>query len=89
MATALASQVFPASTFSAHNTPDERVQYRPAKNIEAFNSLLPPAVEFVEGSSSGTLAVAEGKYEPINGSPKQSRFSLDVCLSANIYIFYI
>lgn len=38
--------------------------------MEAFNSLLPPPIEFVEGSSSGTLAVAEGKYEPINSSPK-------------------
>ena len=48
-------------------------QYRPAKDIEAFNALLPPPIEFVEGSSSGTLAV-EGKYQPINGggngSPK-------------------
>lgn len=43
-------------------------QYRPAKDLETFNSLLPPPIEFVEGSSSGTLAVAEGKYKPINGS---------------------
>ncbi|KAI0722755.1 cysteine proteinase [Earliella scabrosa] len=44
--------------------------YRPAKDLEAFNKLLPPPVEFVEGSSSGVLAVAEGKYQPINESPK-------------------
>lgn len=43
-------------------------QYRPAKDLEAFNTLLPPPIEFVEGSSSGTLAVAEGKYQAINGS---------------------
>ena len=78
MATVLASQVFSTSPFSVHNPTDERGQYRPAKNVEAFNSLLPPPVEFVEGSSSGTLAVAEGKYEPINGSPKPSREFLDV-----------
>lgn len=42
----------------------------PVHDITAFNNLLPPAVEFVEGSSSGTLAVPEGKYEPINGTPR-------------------
>lgn len=50
---------------------DASVQLRPAKNLAAFNSLLPPPVDFVEGSSSGTLASSlEGRYEPINGSPK-------------------
>lgn len=46
--------------------------FQRAKTLEAFNSLLPPAVEFVEGSSTGTLALAsvDGKYEPINSSPK-------------------
>ncbi|KAJ4479262.1 cysteine proteinase [Lentinula aciculospora] len=49
---------------------DDR-QYRPAKDIDAFNSLLPPPIEFVEGSSSDALAVTEGKYEPINVTPKR------------------
>lgn len=43
---------------------------RRAKDIAAFNSLLPPAVEFVEGSSRGALASLDGRYEPINASPK-------------------
>ncbi|KAJ7572496.1 cysteine proteinase [Mycena floridula] len=49
---------------------DAGVAYHPAKNRESFNKLLPEPVEFVEGSSAGALAVAEGKYEPINASPK-------------------
>ncbi|KAI0068567.1 hypothetical protein BV25DRAFT_1772554, partial [Artomyces pyxidatus] len=65
----LASPLYPAS-FSPHHPQDDSAQYRPAKDKEAFIKLLPPAVEFVEGSSSGTLALVEGKYEPINGSPK-------------------
>lgn len=44
---------------------------QPAKDVAAFNSLLPPLVKFVEGSSNGSfLQNLEGKYEPINGSPK-------------------
>lgn len=52
--------------------PRAHENFKRAKNLEAFNSLLPPAVEFVEGSSTGALALAsvEGKYEPINASPK-------------------
>ncbi|KAF5393139.1 hypothetical protein D9757_001305 [Collybiopsis confluens] len=50
---------------------DENQQYRPSKDIEAFNNLLPPPIEFVEGSSSDALAVTEGKYEPINATPKR------------------
>ncbi|EPQ59110.1 cysteine proteinase, partial [Gloeophyllum trabeum ATCC 11539] len=66
----LASPLYPAPPFSPARNAEDSSQYRPARDIESFNSLLPPAIEFVEGSSSGTLAVAEGKYEPINGSPK-------------------
>jgi ubiquitin carboxyl-terminal hydrolase 36/42 len=63
----LATQTLPALSFSASSRTDETPsQYRPAKDIESFNALLPPPVEFIEGSSSGALAVAEGKYEPIN-----------------------
>ncbi|KAF8914202.1 hypothetical protein CPB84DRAFT_1669630 [Gymnopilus junonius] len=68
----LASPFLPSAVFSQHPS-DDPLQYRPSKDMEAFNSLLPPPVEFVEGSSSGTLAVAEGKYEPINASPKLSK----------------
>jgi hypothetical protein len=46
---------------------------RPAKDKEAFFSLLPPAVEFIEGSSSGTLVVGHSKLEPINCSPKHAK----------------
>ena len=66
----LASPLYPTPSFSPRQSTDESTHYRPAKDMEAFNSLLPPAVEFVEGSSSGTLILGEGKYEPINGSPK-------------------
>jgi hypothetical protein len=62
----LASPLMPTSAPS-HSSED---QYRPSRDLDAFNKLLPPPIEFVEGSSSGTLAVAEGKYEPINVSPK-------------------
>ncbi|THH13632.1 hypothetical protein EW146_g6609 [Bondarzewia mesenterica] len=65
----LASPLYPTSISTQHHS-DETTQYRPTKDIESFNKLLPAPVEFVEGSSSGTLAIAEGKYEPINGSPK-------------------
>lgn len=69
----LASPLYPAQPFSAQLTSDDYSQLRPAKDIDAFNSLLPPPIEFIEGSSTGTLAVAEDKYEPINGSPKASK----------------
>lgn len=58
------------AAFSTQHTSDDSLQYRPAKDLEAFNNLLPPKIEFIEGSSSGALAVPPGKYEPINGSPK-------------------
>ncbi|KIL00507.1 hypothetical protein PAXRUDRAFT_129636 [Paxillus rubicundulus Ve08.2h10] len=69
----LASPLYPAPPFSTQLLSDDHSQLRPAKDIDAFNSLLPPPIEFIEGSSSGTLAVAEGKYEPINGTPKASK----------------
>jgi hypothetical protein len=65
----LASPLYPAS-IGPHQSSESVQQFHPAKDIESFNKLLPPAVEFVEGSSSGTLLIAEGKYEPVNGSPK-------------------
>ncbi|KAE9409964.1 cysteine proteinase [Gymnopus androsaceus JB14] len=69
----LASPLFPSTqtAFSQLSSEDSR-QYRPSKDLEAFNSLLPPPVEFVEGSSSDALAVPEGKYEPINVTPKRN-----------------
>ncbi|KAF8897822.1 hypothetical protein BD779DRAFT_1492604 [Infundibulicybe gibba] len=57
-------------TVPKHISQYDSVQYRPSKDMDAFNSLLPPPIEFVEGSSSGALAVPEGKYEPINTTPK-------------------
>jgi len=65
----LALPLHPTS-IASHQSPETVSQYRPAKDIESFNKLLPPVVEFVEGSSSGTLLIAEGRYEPVNGSPK-------------------
>ncbi|KAI0375867.1 cysteine proteinase [Pilatotrama ljubarskyi] len=62
----LVSPLLPSPRF------DEGTSYRPAKDLDAFNKLLPPPVEFVEGSSSGLLAVAEGKYPAINEPPKST-----------------
>ncbi|KAI1796180.1 cysteine proteinase [Ganoderma leucocontextum] len=62
----LASPLLPSSRFT------EDTSYRPAKDLDAFNKLLPPKIEFVEGSSSGVLAVGEGKYQPINEVPKKA-----------------
>ncbi|KAI0720329.1 hypothetical protein C8T65DRAFT_567932 [Cerioporus squamosus] len=61
----LASPLLPSPRFA------EDTSYRPSKDLESFNKLLPPPIEFIEGSSSGVLAVAEGKYQPINEGPKQ------------------
>jgi len=67
----LALPLYPTS-IAPHQSPETVSQYRPAKDVESFNKLLPPAVEFVEGSSSGTLLIGEGRYDPVNGSPKSS-----------------
>ncbi|KIY69739.1 cysteine proteinase [Cylindrobasidium torrendii FP15055 ss-10] len=48
---------------------EETSSVRPAINIEAFKSLLPPAVEFTEAT---TLTVAENKYQAINETPQSS-----------------
>ncbi|KAH7916272.1 cysteine proteinase [Hygrophoropsis aurantiaca] len=69
----LASPLYPVSSFSPQHGSDDASQFRPARDLEAFNSLLPPPIEFIEGSSSGTLAVAEGKYEAINATPKATK----------------
>ncbi|KAF5387760.1 hypothetical protein D9615_000611 [Tricholomella constricta] len=71
----LASPLLPTQPVftAAHVSDDSPLQYRPARDKEAFNSLLPPPIEFIEGSSSGALAVPPGKYEPINASPKASK----------------
>ncbi|KAF8165558.1 hypothetical protein B0H34DRAFT_780385 [Crassisporium funariophilum] len=72
----LASPLLPSLMFSPQHTSEESMHYRPSKDLETFNSLLPPPIEFIEGSSSGTLAVAEGKYEAINSSPRPSKAEL-------------
>lgn len=69
----LASPLLPSPGF-----PEDAAQYRPAKDLDAFNSLLPPPIEFVEGSSSGALATAEGKYQPINTAPKTPKVEVSV-----------
>ena len=69
----LASPLFPTSSFSPQQSSETASPYRPARDIETFNSFLPPPIEFVKGSTSGVLAVAEGKYTPINGTPKATK----------------
>ncbi|KAJ3526832.1 hypothetical protein NM688_g8210 [Phlebia brevispora] len=66
----LAAPILPSSTLISSR---DLAQYRPAKDLEAFNALLPPAIEFVEGSSSGLLALGEGKYKAINDAPISSK----------------
>jgi ubiquitin carboxyl-terminal hydrolase 36/42 len=67
----LATQLLPQSPFGQQYSDD--AQRRPAKDADAFNALLPPAIEFVEGSSTGALAVPESKYPPINVPTPQVR----------------
>ncbi|KAL0949256.1 hypothetical protein HGRIS_009334 [Hohenbuehelia grisea] len=67
----------PAPAFSPKlaivaDTSDEQPTYRPARDIDAFNSLLPPPIRFIEASSSTVLAGLESKYTPIN-APKQQQ----------------
>lgn len=82
----LASPLLPAPpSFSPQHASEDALQYRPSRDIDAFNNLLPPPIEFIEGSSSGTLAVAEGKYEPINSSPRIQK--VDVCLALDTLHF--
>jgi ubiquitin carboxyl-terminal hydrolase 36/42 len=77
----LASPLLPIQPpFSTQLVSDDSLQYRPSRDKEAFNSLLPPPIEFVEGSSSGALAVPLGKYEPINASPKAVKPNVSVSL---------
>lgn len=64
----LAAPLHPASSFSPLK-PGEEIQLKPAKDLEAFNALLPPPIEFVEGSSTGSM-FDESKYTPINASPR-------------------
>ncbi|KAH8094862.1 cysteine proteinase [Cristinia sonorae] len=68
----IATQLYPAPTF-AENRDRDSAQYLPANDIESFKKLLPPEIDFVEGSSSGTLSIGDAKYQPINGSPTQLR----------------
>ena len=66
--TMLAAPLHPASSFSPLQ-PGEDIQLKPAKDLDAFNALLPPPIEFVEGSSTGPM-FDETKYTPINASPR-------------------
>jgi ubiquitin carboxyl-terminal hydrolase 36/42 len=76
----LATQLLPQSPFGQQYSDD--AQRRPAKDADAFNALLPPAIEFVEGSSTGALAVPESKYPPINVPTPQVRRGRLVCTGA-------
>ena len=73
----LAGPLTASSPFSLAGN-DDQMSCRPTADIEAFKSLLPPPVEFVEATTS-TLAVAEGKYQAINETPKAGP-SKEVCL---------
>lgn len=79
----LATPLHPPS-FSTQHTADDSSHYKPS---QGFKSLLAP-IEFVEGSSSGALAVPEGRYDPINGSPKVSTANVrdSVVHGVNMYL---
>jgi ubiquitin carboxyl-terminal hydrolase 36/42 len=64
----LAAPLHPAPPFSPLQ-PGEEIQCKPAKDLDAFNALLPAPIEFVEGSSAGMM-FDETKYTPINASPR-------------------
>jgi ubiquitin carboxyl-terminal hydrolase 36/42 len=63
----LASPLQPVVPFGKPQS--ENATYRPTKDCEAFRALVPP-VEFIEGSSTGAVAILDSKYVPINGTPK-------------------
>lgn len=67
----LAAPLQSTSAFNDHT--DIGTQYRPAKDLQAFNALLPPPIEFVKGSSTGTIAPGDGKYPPINAAPDEEK----------------
>lgn len=69
----LAAPLLPSPGFS-----EDPSQYRPVKDLEAFDRLLAPRIEFIEGSSSGGYVIPEGKYKPINESPKPSKVNGEV-----------
>lgn len=64
----LAAPIHPTSPFSPLQ-PGEEIQCKPAKDLDAFNALLPPPIEFVEGSSARPM-LDETKYTLINVSPR-------------------
>lgn len=64
----LAAPLHPVPPFSPLK-PGEEIQLKPAKDIDAFNALLPPPIEFVEGSSTGPM-FDETMFTPINASPR-------------------
>ena len=64
----LAAPIHPTSPFSSLQQGEE-TQCKPAKDLDAFNALLPPPIEFVEGSSAGPM-LDETKYTLINTSPR-------------------
>jgi ubiquitin carboxyl-terminal hydrolase 36/42 len=78
----VATPLHPPS-FSTQHVSEDSTQYRPTQD---FKTLLPP-IEFVEGSSSGGLAVPEGRYEPINMTPKASKVNVrPSCRSLSYYL---
>ena len=78
----LAAPLQSTPAFTDHT--DISTQYRPAKDIQAFNALLPPAIEFVKGSSTGTIALGDGKYEPINAAPDVE----DTNVNVRVFVTY-
>lgn len=66
--TMLASPLQPVVPFGKSQSENPTL-YRPTKDCEAFRALVPP-VEFIEGSSTGAVAILDSKYVPINGTPK-------------------
>ncbi|KAF9651082.1 cysteine proteinase [Thelephora ganbajun] len=70
----LAAPLHLAPSFSPLQSGEE-IQLKPAKDLDAFNALLPPPIEFVEGSSTGPM-FDEAIYTPINASPRSKSETL-------------
>ncbi|KAL1662354.1 hypothetical protein GGF50DRAFT_59157, partial [Schizophyllum commune] len=58
---------------NGQSSAEDSSSFRPLKDIDAFKQHLPPPIEFVQGSSTGAVAVPSDKYECINDTPPTNK----------------
>ena len=58
---------------NGQSSAEDSSSFRPLKDIDAFKQHLPPPIEFVQGSSTGAVAVPSDKYECINDTPSPDK----------------